>query len=62
MNSSQSPATEILEAASATIASPTPAVLMEDLLLAHKLAGEMKALFATKPQDVRNIFLWLFNS
>lgn len=56
-----SPIEEAAAAVAETIANPSIPVLAEDLLLVHKLVGEVKAQLEGKPLTLLNIFHVLFN-
>lgn len=60
-NTTTAPIIEAATAVAATIANPSIPVLVEDLILAHKLAGEVKAQLAGKHPTVIAIFGALFN-
>lgn len=52
VNENQSPAAEIVEAVAETILHPNPVTIAEDLLLAHRLAGEIREKLAGKHPSV----------
>lgn len=54
------PIERIAEAALNTISAPTPAVLVEDLILVHQLATEVKAKLAGKHPTILTILRLLF--
>jgi hypothetical protein len=56
------PIERIAEAALNTVASPTPEILVEDLILVHQLVTEVKAKLAGKSPTLINMFGWLFHS
>jgi len=53
------PVVEVAGAVAATVASPTIPVLAEDLLLAHKLAEDLKTQLAGKHPSLLNMIHWL---
>lgn len=55
------PIIEAAEAVVKTVASPSLPVLIEDLVLVHKLVNEVKSQLAGKPHHLIDIFLVLFN-
>ena len=58
---SEVPVIEAAAAVAATIVNPSIPVLAEDLLLAHKIASEVKTAFAGKHPGVLDIFKLLFS-
>lgn len=56
-----SPAIRAVEAVAQTIADPSIPVLVEDVMLAHKLAMEVNTQLAGKHPSIKQIFNTLFN-
>lgn len=57
-----SPVAEVAAAVAETVANPSAPVLVEDLLLVHKIAGEVKAQLAGKHPTLSQIFWSLFHA
>jgi hypothetical protein len=55
------PIVEAAEAVAQTIASPTLPVVIDDLILVHKLANEVKAQLQVKHPSLCQIFSMLFH-
>jgi len=60
-DSTEAPAIAAIEAVAETIASPTPAILGEDLLLVLKLVNEVKTKLYGKHPSLELVFQALFN-
>ncbi len=55
------PVVEVAEAVAETLVNPSIPILAEDLLLAHKLVGEVKDKLAGKHPGLFDVFKLLFN-
>jgi len=57
----QNDVVQVGEAIAVTVANPSPEILVEDVILAHKVANDVKTAFAGKHPGLWDLFCTIFH-